>query len=209
MAVSPFLSTALRSLPRSSATLTASSTSGSVPGSSPGALVPRPAATISGVDPSSLVRSGLAPSSASSFMSGASAVRAARRNGVAPIELSVVTPMLGRFVTRASMRRTFRHELSHEREAVHVARPLRRGVVAAGDSGFPDPRDLMERGVALRSGVGIGAAVEQPCRQLVVGVGCGQQEGIRPRSRERRAQPRRSVPAVVARAASRSCRRRL
>ena len=34
-------------------------------------------------------------------MSGASAVRAASRNGVAPIELSVVTPMLGRLVTRA------------------------------------------------------------------------------------------------------------
>jgi hypothetical protein len=42
--------------------LTASSTSGSVPGSLPGALVPRPAATIRGVDPSSFVRRGFAPS---------------------------------------------------------------------------------------------------------------------------------------------------
>ena len=136
---------------------------------------------MSGVEPSSLVSVGSAPSSASSFISAASAVRAASRKGVAPIELSVVTPMPGRSGDARVELRALRHQRADELEAVQVARALGRRVVAAGDAGLAHPRHLMEGGVALRRGVGIRAAIEQPCGELVVRVARGEQERVRAR----------------------------
>ena len=100
MAVSPLLSTALMSAPRSNAACMASNTSLSVPASSPGERVPSPAAAISGVELSSFVSSGSAPSAASVRISSASAVLAARKKGVAPRVFRLVSPRFTFFVMR-------------------------------------------------------------------------------------------------------------
>ena len=93
---------------------------------------------MSGVELSSLARRGSALSSGeSSLISGASAVRAASRNGVAPIELSVVTPMVDAPGHACVEGGPFRHEF-HESQAVHVAGTL--GWIAApGDARLAHP----------------------------------------------------------------------
>src|SRR5882672_10759485 len=101
MAVSPFLSMAFTSAPRSNATWTASNTSLSVPASSPGERVASPAAAIRGVLLSAFGTSGSAPKAASVLINSASAVRAASRKGVAPSSLSRVFDKFARFVILA------------------------------------------------------------------------------------------------------------
>ena len=67
-----------------------------------------------------------------------------------------------------------RHKLSDELETAHVAGAWRSGIVVT-DADFAYPRHLMQRRPSLRSGVRVGAGVEQKCRELIVGVrGCEQ-----------------------------------
>jgi len=103
IAVSPFLPTALGSLPSSMARAIASTTSLSVPPSSPADRVPSPAATISGVAPSAAGIFGSAPSGTKKRISSESAVSAARQKGVAPMLLRLVRPKLIFFVMRVLM----------------------------------------------------------------------------------------------------------
>ena len=131
MAVSPLLSTALMSAPRSSATCTASNTSLSVPASSPGERVPRPAATISGVALSAFGNSGSAPSAASSphqLGVGGSGGQQERRRAhrIQTGQSQVHLPGHARVQVRSMLLK-----LLDNLEAGHVPGTPRRGVVIA------------------------------------------------------------------------------
>ena len=124
MAVSPFLSTALTSLPSSKRHLYGFQDFGVRC-----RRLRRENACRSGRDHqrrgvSALGINGSAPSLASRRISSASPVRAASRNGVAPVVFRLVRPTLVRIVILAFRFAPLADELSHEFEAGHVARSL-------------------------------------------------------------------------------------
>ena len=179
MAVSPFLSTALRSLPSSSATVTASSTSGSVPGSSPGRLRAdagrdhqRRRAVLVGQQ---RIGAELGQQAHQLGIGRPGGEQERRRADRVERGHAHAGPLRHAGVERP---RLFATSFRTNSRLSMLPEPSRRRVVAAGDAGLADPRHLMQRGPALRGGVRIGAAVEQPRGELVVRVRRGEQERV-------------------------------
>ena len=146
-----------------------------MPASSPGERVARPAATISGVLFSTFVSDGSAPSATSAFISSASAVSAARRNGVAPSSFKRV---LFRFTRlrhpRVDVRACATSFFTSSRLVI-VPEPSGPGSLSP-TPGLRTYYDHVQRRVAGSIGVRIGAGVEQLCRQLEMRVRDGQEQ---------------------------------
>ena len=155
MAVSPLLSTALMSSPRSSATCTASSTSLSVPASSPGERVPRPAAAISGVLLSAFGSSGIgAERGQRPHQLGVGGQRGQQERRRADRRSGACCPRFTFLVIRAFTFAPVRHQLLRRARGWSCC-PTRPAAGSLSPTpGLRTHGDRVERGVAGRSAFG-------------------------------------------------------